>query len=138
MSLLERIQQMDKFLIDNDAVDLGKLKDVGNIVRLQSIVCGRNHGTCRRYAIDGLEKSRRIGRKNANALEAVLFQIIGQTSGAICEFLVGAVQNGAIGGDVVDCLGIGLNGCSALKEECRRQMMDVRRRSLMGNEMAEN
>lgn len=138
MLLLELIQQMNKLMIDNDAVDLSKLKDVGNVVRLQPVVGGRNHCTSRRDAVDGLEESGRIGRENANALEAVLFQIIGQTSGAIGEFLVGAVQNGAVGGDVIDCLGIRLNGCSALEEECWRQMMDVRRRSLVRNEMAEN
>lgn len=91
MSLLEQIQKMDIFVIDDDAVDLGKLKDVGNIVRLQSVVCRRNNGTRRRDTVDGLEESRRIGRENANALEAVLFQIISQASGAVGKFLVGAV-----------------------------------------------
>lgn len=138
MFLLELIQHMDKLVIDNDAVDLCKLKDVGNVVRLQPVVRGRNHCTSRRDAVDGLKKRRRVGRENANALEAVLFQIIGQASGAIGEFLVGAVQDGAVGGDVIDCLGIRLNGCSALEEECWRQMVNVRRRSLVRNEMAEN
>lgn len=138
MLLLELIQQMNKFMINNDAVDLCKLKDVGNVVRLQPVVGGRDHSPSRRDAIDGLEESGRVGRENTNALEAVLFQIIGQASGAVGEFLVGAVQDGAVGGDVIDCLGIRLNGCSALEEECWRQMMNVRRWSLMGNEMAEN
>lgn len=138
MLLLEQIQQVNKLVIDNDAVDLSKLKDVGNVVRLQPVVGGRNYSPSRRDAVDGLEKGGRVGRENANTLEAVLFQIVGQASGAIGEFLVGAVQDGAVGGDVIDCLGIRLNGCSTLEEEGRRQMMDVRRRSLMGDEMAEN
>lgn len=138
MFLFELIQQMNKLMIDNDAVDLCKLKDVGNVVRLQPVVGGRNHCTSRRNAVDGLEESGRVGRENAYALKAVLFQIIGQASGAIGEFLVGAVQDGAVGGDVIDCLGIRLNGCSALEEERWRQVVNVRRRSLMGDEMAEN
>lgn len=138
MLLLELIQKANKLVVDDNAVNLGKLKDVSNVVRLQSVVCRRNNTARGRDAIDGFEKSRRIGRKNANPLQAVLFQIVGQAPGAIGKFLVGPVQYRAVGGDVKDGLGIGLDGCGALQEEGWRQLVKVGRRRVLGNEMAEN
>lgn len=138
MSLLEQIQKVNKLVVDNDAVNLGKLKYVRYVIRLQSVVCRRNNTTRGRDTVDGFEESRRIRRKNTNALEAALFQIVGQASGAIGKFLVGSVQYRAVGGDVKDGLGIGLDGCGALKEESWRQLVNVRRRGVLGNKMAEN
>lgn len=37
-----------------------------------------------------------------------------------------------------DGLGMRLDGCGALKEKGWRQLVDVRRRGVLGNEMAEN
>lgn len=88
MSLLEQIQKANKLVVDNNAVHLGKLEYISNVVWLQSVVCRRNNATRSRDAIDGFEKGRRIGRENANALQAVLFQIVGQASGTIGKFLV--------------------------------------------------
>lgn len=138
MSLPEQVQKANKLVVNNNAVYFGKLEYVSNVVWLQSVVCRRNNTARCRDAVDGFEKGRRIGRENANALEAVLFQIVGQASGSVGEFLIGPVQYRAVGGDVKDGLGIGLDGCGALKEEGWRQLVDVRRRGVLGNEMAEN
>lgn len=138
MPLLEQVQKANKLVVDNNAINFGKLEYVSNVLWLQSVVCRRNNTARGRDAVDGFEKGRRIGRENANALEAVLFQIVGQASGAVGEFLIGPVQYRAVGGDVKDGLGIGLDGCGALKEEGWRQLVDVRRRGVLGNEVAEN
>lgn len=138
MPLLEQIQKVNKLVVDNDAVNLSKLKYVGNVIWLQSVVCRRNNTARGWDAIDGLEEGRRVGGEDANALQAVLFQIVGQASGTIGKFLVGPVQYRAVGGDVKNGLGVGLNGCGALKEEGWRQLVNVRRRGVLGDEMAEN
>lgn len=136
MSLLEQIQKANKLMIDNNAINLGKLEYVSNVIWLQSVVCRHNNTARGRDAVDGFEKSRRIGRENANAFQAMLFQIVGQAPGAIGEFLIGPVQYRAVGGDVEDGLGIGLDGSGALQEKGWRQLVDVRRRRVLGDEMA--
>lgn len=138
MSLLEQIQKTNKFMIDNNAINFGKLEYVSNVIWLQSVICRRNNTARSRDAVDGFQKGRRIWRENANALQAVLLQIVGQASGAIGEFLIGPVQYRAVGSDVKDGLGIGLDGCGALQEKGWRQLVDVRRRGVLGDEMAEN
>lgn len=125
---LVRPQQALKLLIDDDAVHLGKLKDVGNIIFLEPIV-GRHDDTPRGHdAVDGLEEGRRVGGEDADAAVALLLEEVGQAPGAVGKGRVGAAEGDAVGGDVEDGVGVGLNGGGALEEEGWGEVVNVRRR----------
>lgn len=77
MFLPVSVKQFSKLLVGNDAVDFGKVKDVGNVIRLQPVIC-RHDDTARRHdAVDGLKKSRGIRGKDTNSLIPVLLEIVG-------------------------------------------------------------
>ena len=138
MFLDKGLEQASKLLIDNDTVNLAKIENVVNIGLLQPVV-NRDYDTAGSgNAVDGLEEGRRIGRENTDAEVVVLLQVVSQSPSTIGKLAIRALENDAIGGDVVDCLGIWLDGGSSLEEEGRGEVMDMCRDSGLREQMAEN
>lgn len=125
MLLCELLQQANKLLIDDNAIDLGKVEYVGNVVLLEPIVDGDKDAPGRGHAKNGIEEGRSVGCQDTNTSKAMLDQVIRKTPGTVCELAIGAAQGGAVGGDVDDGLCIGLDGGSALKEVGWGQLVDV-------------
>lgn len=138
MVLPVRIEKTDVLLIHNDAVHLSKVKDVGDIFLLQTVVDRDNHSSRGNDSVDGFQESRSVGRKNTDASVGMLLEIVGKATGAIGKFTVGPSQDSAVNGDVEDSLGVGLNRGSALKKDSWRESMEVRRVLRLRAEMVED
>lgn len=125
MALSEVVEQGDIFGIDNDGVDLSKVEDVRHVVGFEAIVDRHKDASSRDNAEDGLEERRSIGGEHTNTLQAVLEEVVGQTAGAVGKVGVCAGEGLAIGGDVVNCLRVRLNGGSTLEEKGGREVVEV-------------
>lgn len=131
-------QEVGKFIVDNDGIDIGKLKDVSNVVGLESVVGRDNDSTGGDNAVERFEKGGRVGGQDADSLEPMLLEIVGEAGGAFRGELVGAPDVDAIGRDVNDGVGIGLNGSGALEEKGRREVVDVRWWRRRGQQMVQD
>lgn len=68
----------------------------------------------------------------------MLLEVVGETSGTIRRLLVGATNADAVGGDVNDGVGIGLNGRGALQEKRGREVVNMRRGRRSRQEVVED
>lgn len=121
----EGLQQVDVLPVGQDEVDVGELEDVADVVGLEAVVDGDDDGAGGDDAVDGLEEGRGVSHEHADALVAVGPEVVGQAAGAVGELLVGAAQAGAVGGDVDDGLGMGLDGGGAGEEGGRGEGVEV-------------
>lgn len=121
----EAIQQALELPVDEHQVDVGQAQHVSDIVVLEAVVDGDDDGAGGDDAVDALEEGRGVGHEHADAAEGVGLQKIGEAAGAVGKLLVGAAQGGAVGGDVHDGLGTGLDGGGAREEGGRGEGVDV-------------
>lgn len=90
-------QQMFILMVDQDAIHLGQVQDVVNLVFLESVV-DRNNDTARRQdAVNGLKKGRRTGGEDADARQTSLEEVVSQAAGPVGHFPVRATDEDAIG-----------------------------------------
>jgi hypothetical protein len=83
--LLEHIKQAHKLIINNNAVHFSKIKDIGDVVWLQTVVSRDNGRAGGDDAVDRLEKSRRVWGEDTHATIAMLEEIVSKASGAISK-----------------------------------------------------
>lgn len=128
MRAAKKLEQRRVLLISDDAVYLGKVKYVGNVLGHKPVI-GRNHDASRGgNRIDGLEEGRGVGGKDADSAVAMLDEVVGQASSAVGELAVGAAQDTAVSSQVENGLGVGLDGGGAGEEKGWGKLVDVRRR----------
>lgn len=132
--LPELLQQRLELAVDNHAVHLCEVQDIVDILLIEAVIHRHTDSPSSRDAVDALEEGRGVGGQDADALEGVLEEVVREAARAVGELRVGAAQLAAAGGDVVDGLGIGLDGGGAREEEGRREVVDVRGRRLGGGE----
>ncbi|CRK30502.1 hypothetical protein BN1708_005159 [Verticillium longisporum] len=125
MGLFEVIEEMGKLGVDDDGVDLSKVKDVVDVIGLQSVIDGDIDAASGCNAEDGLEKGWCVGGQDADATEAMLDEVVRQTTSAVGKLAVGPTKGLAIGRHVKDGFSIRLNGGSALEKEGGRELVDV-------------
>ena len=114
MVLSEGIEKANKLLVYDNAINLGEVEDIGNVILLQAVIHRHNHCPSGDNPKDGLKKGWSVGGKDADAPVSVLLEIVGEAPGAVGKLGVGAAEDGAVDSDVKDGLCVGLDCGGAL------------------------
>lgn len=114
----ESCQQTLELPIHNDKFNVGELKDIANVILLQPVICRDDDGTACNNAIDRLQECGRVRHQHTYPLEAMRLDVVGQTPGAVREFLIGTAEGCPVGGDMNYSFGVGFYRGGSGKEGC--------------------
>lgn len=103
------VEEVLIFGVDDDAVGVAVVKDVGDVVGFEAVVDCDVDTACGADAEDAVEEGRGVGAEDAYALVAFLADVVCETFRAVCKFGIRALEDGIVGGAMVDGGGIGLD-----------------------------